>query len=204
MPSTLLLSPGPSRGPSSSGRHARGALLALVAGSCAREPAERLCPEAAAGALVVSELSAAPRGGDPPSPSWIELFNASGDELDLLGVGVRMRRLDGGAEQRLLVRRSLVAPAGEAVVLSQSAEGQEPAFASYGFAADAPGAFYAAAVVTVESCEAELDRLTYARLPAAGSLSLGAWPPSAEANDLAGAWCADAQGSPARRNQPCR
>ncbi len=76
------------------------ALLAVAAASCVREPAERSCPEVAAGALVVSELGAAPRG----EPSWVELVNVAEHEVDLLGVGVRMRRLDGGAEQRSLVR----------------------------------------------------------------------------------------------------
>ncbi len=190
------------------------ALLAGAAVGCAREPEERLCPELAAGALVVSELrvAAAGKGGEA---SWLELFNASAQEVDLQGLGVRLLRLDGGAEQRLLIRRSLPLAAGAQLVLSQALDDARPPYAAYGFAIDAPGPFYAAAAVTVESCEQPVDRMTYAQLPAAASYALGSWPPVAdgpEGNDAAAAWCADAgragaamtPGTPGERNRPCR
>lgn len=168
--------------PSFTGPGVGSALLAVAVAGCVREPAERLCPDVEVGALVVSELGAAPRG----EPSWIELVNATADELDLRGVGVRLRRLDGGAEQRILVREALFVGAGAPVVLRLEAS------------------FYAAGALRVESCEDELDLVTYAQLPAQGSLSLGEQPPSASGNDRPEAWCVDAQGTPAERNRPCR
>lgn len=158
------------------------ALLVVAVAGCARAPVERLCPELEVGALVVSELGAAPRG----EPSWLELVNATADEVDLAGVGIRMRRLDGGAEHRSLVREELLVGPGAPVVVRLEAP------------------FYAAAALWLESCEVDLDRVTYAQLPARGSLSLGEWPPSSSGNDRSEAWCTDAQGSPAERNQPCR
>jgi hypothetical protein len=191
-----------------------GAAVVMGAG-CVREPVERLCPEVAEGALVVSELRIAPsRAGD--SATWIELYNASEAELDLLGVGVRVRRLDGGAEQRLLVRRELVVPAGGLAVLSQMPDDARPAYADYGFGAEAPGPFYATGALAVESCEGVVDRMTYGKQPAEASYAFGAWPPSASGNDEAAAWCADGDragedegepatpGTPRERNPPCR
>lgn len=167
---------------------------------CAREPVERLCPEVAVGALVISEL----RIGDE---TWVELYNASEADLDLLGVGVRVRRLDGGAEQRLLVRRELMLPAGQLAVLSQTRDEERPGYADYGFGADAPGPFYTTAAIAVESCERVVDQMTYGKLAAGASYALGAWPPSASGNDEAAAWCADGEGepgTPGERNPPCR
>jgi hypothetical protein len=190
-----------------------GALLGGALLGCVREPAERLCPEVRAGALVVSELRAAP-AGSAGEASWIELFNASEHELDLEGLGVRLVRLDGGAEQRALVRRALPLAAGAALVLGQTRDDDRPAYAAYGFALDVPGPFYAAGAVAVESCEVLVDRMTYAKLPADASHALGAWPPAADGNDEAAAWCPDAgrdgsasalsPGTPGEGNPPCR
>ena len=190
----------------------KSSLLGVVAcagsSGCVREPAERLCPEVEVGALVVSELRiAARRGGGEESATWIELFNASGAEVDLLGIGVRARRLDGGAEQRLLVRRELVVADGGWVVLSQTDDEARPDYADYGFGAVAAAPFYATAELAVESCERVVDRMTYGKLAVDASYALGAWPPSASGNDEAAAWCADgsgAPGPPGERNSPCR
>lgn len=186
---------------------------AVLAASCVREPVERLCPQVAEGQLVVSELRAAKRGG--AEVSWIELFNAGGAEVELLGMGVRLRRLDGGAEQRLLVRREVAVAAGEYVVLGQVLDDERPAGIAYGFALDVPGPFYAAAAVELESCEVLVDRMAYGQLPAAASYALGVAPPSAAANDAASAWCADSSeveegelegsvGTPGKANRSCR
>jgi hypothetical protein len=191
----------------------KSALLGSVAicAGCVREPAERLCPDVEVGALVVSELRVAASRGGADGATWIELFNASAAEIDLLGIGVRVRRLDGGAEQRLLVRRELVVAAGGLVVLSQTGEGARPGYADYGFGGDVTAPFYATAEIAVESCERVVDRMSYGKLAADASYALGAWPPSASSNDEAAAWCADgdgdgdsAPGTPGERNPPCR
>lgn len=208
------------RGSAAVARLALGLLPALA--GCVREPVERLCPEVAAGELVVSELRAGKRGS--AEVSWIELWNGGAQEIDLLGAAVRWRRLDGGAEQRALVRRSVPVAPGAHVVLGQVVDEARPAWLAYGFAADAPAPFYAAAAVEVESCERLVDRMTYAQLPARGSLALGDEARSALGNDAAAAWCADASagpppggddggrggesedlvGTPGRANPPCR
>jgi hypothetical protein len=186
--------------------------MAAAAG-CVREPAERSCPELEEGQLVVSELRAGVRGG--AEPSWLELWNGGAAEVDLLGAAVRMRRLDGGAEQRALVRRSVVVAGGAYAVLGLVADEQRPAWVDYGFGGDAGSPLYAAGAVEVESCELTVDRMTYARLPERASLALGEEARSAVGNDEAAAWCADARvasagaggatvGTPGEDNRACR
>jgi hypothetical protein len=146
--------------------------------------------------------------------SWIELWNG-GAEIDLRGAAVRIRRLDGGAEQRALVRRSVVVAGGEYAVLGQVADEERPAWVDYGFGVDVPSPLYAAAAIEVESCEVMVDRMTYAQLPAMASLALREEARSAAGNDEAAAWCADASvalegasgetvGTPGKANRPCR
>ena len=55
-----------------------------------REPAETVCPQLAAGDLVVSEVRG-PQRPEDASGAWVEIFNASGREVDLLGIKVRFR-----------------------------------------------------------------------------------------------------------------
>lgn len=189
-------------------------LGAMVGGAgCVREPVERLCPDVEEGQLVVSELRVGKRGGS--EASWIELWNGGEAEVDLLGAAVRIRRLDGGAEQRALVRRSVVVAAGEYAVLGQVRDEARPAWVDYGVGPDAPSPLYAAAAVEVESCEVLVDRMTYAQLPAVASLALSEEARSAAENDEAAAWCADASeasggaggetvGTPGKANRSCR
>ncbi|MEZ4361063.1 MAG: hypothetical protein R3B48_12840 [Kofleriaceae bacterium] len=185
------------------------AALACGAGACARPPAERWCPPLAQGDLRVSELYAGDRAQG--WEGWVEVFNATAQDVELLGLAVRLRRLDGGAEQRLLVRREVVLAGGGYGALSLSTDAGRAAFASYGLADVAPASLYPAGAVQLETCEVVVDRVRYAGLPSDGSLARGASSLGAAGGDDAGSWCearaasaAEPPGTPGEENGPCR
>lgn len=61
--------------------------ICLVAG-CTRDPVTAVCPTIAAGDLVVTEIRG-PQTPDDSNGPWVELFNASGQSIDLEGVRIR-------------------------------------------------------------------------------------------------------------------
>lgn len=177
-------------------------ILGLTAG-CVRAPAEAQCPAVAPGELAITEVRGAGRGGAAP---WIEV--RAERELDLLGLRLRVRRPDGGAEQVALVRSSVVVGAGGYAVLA--AAELELAPANYVFAEELP--WFSTAALQLESCEGMVDRMVHPVLPENGTYSLGrpeAGGSFAAHNDRAGAWCFDTLGTgalvgtPGQENRPC-
>ncbi|MGN6111037.1 MAG: hypothetical protein ACTHU0_38420 [Kofleriaceae bacterium] len=178
-------------------------LGAAGATGCTRDAEEAVCPDVAPGELVITELRGPQRPEDSLGP-WIEIYNASGRELDLAGTRVRFRRKDGSSEVSVLVRRAVPAPAGSYTVLGLFPDEQRPGHVDYGMASDFHERFLAAAAVDVETCGERIDRMTYDALPTTGTYSLGG-APDAEANDLPASWCNDAlagAGSPGTPQQP--
>jgi hypothetical protein len=178
-------------------------LLALAVG-CVRDPVAAECPDLAPGELVVTEL----RGPQDPEDAlgvWVEVYNASGGTVDLLGTKVRFRRKDGSSEVPILVRRSVSVPAGSYAVLGLVPDDDtRPAHINYGFAGDFHQTFLAAAAVDVEACGTRIDRAVYDVLPDTGTYSLGITP-NADENDIPAAWCTNAasEGTPQQANPPC-
>lgn len=174
---------------------AAGLLAMLAPAACAREPAEAVCPELAAGDLVVTEVRYTDELEDPLG-SWIELHNASGRAIDLLGVKLRIRDAQDGEDGGLplLVRRSLAAAPGGYTVLGLFDDVDPPPHVDYGFLVD-----YAAAdrtwvggrgAIHVDSCGAEIDRAPYVPRSEPGTYSLGG-APDARRNDDELLWCTD-------------
>lgn len=194
-------------------RFLHGALLAAaVAPGCARDPADAICPAAAPGDLVVTELRGEQSGGDTWG-QWIELYNAGAD-LDLEGAVIDLRAIDGSRTFRVLVRRSVPVAAGDYVVLGDFPDATRPAHVDYGFQGDFTGTFPSTGGVTVTACGDPADAYQFPALPATGTWSLGLSPPTADGNDDAGAWCADTApsddttqlglpGTPGAANRPC-
>jgi hypothetical protein len=189
--------------------------LVALAGGCAHEPAEAICPAIGAGDLVITELRGVQADRGDTWGQWIEIHNATGAPVDLEGVVVDLRRIDGGSRQRMLVRRALaVAPGGYAVV-GKWRDADRPDHADYGFGTDFAAAFPTAGGVTVSACGLLVDEVIFADgVPAAGTWSLGLDPPNAAGNDDASAWCADRDpgddptmiglpGTPGAPNRPC-
>lgn len=181
---------------------------ALFAG-CTREPAEALCPPIGEGDLVVTEIAGPQTGNDLVKP-WIELYNASGAPIDLYGIKVRFRRLDGSNETAILVRREVTAAPGAYTVLGLDDEAELAPYLDYGFASDFHTSWLSSAAVDVEACGVQIDRARYDSLPRTGSFALGVTPPTADANDLPASWCTDDRtdllgvpGSPQQPNPAC-
>lgn len=179
----------------------RAACLLFAVAACAREPLEN-CPVLAEGDLVVTEIAS---DDDAANGQWLELFNASGAALDLEGLRLRFRTLDGASEERVIVRRSLPVGAGEYVVLGRFFDEGRPDHVDYGFIADYNRAWLGAAAVQIEACTQEVDLAQYSALPETGTFSLGTMPPDYESNDLATSWCFDPTptGTPGAANTPC-
>ena len=196
-------------------------LLAAGATGCERDMVPAICPAAGAGGLVITEI----RGNQSGTTSdtlgqWIELYNASGGDLDLEGLTLDLRRLDGSDQGLVRVRRSLPVAAGAYVVLGRFDDATRPAYVDYGWAPDLLTSsgqlrdIVSAGAIDADACEQQVDRVVFEALPAAGTYALGVSPPDADANDAAAAWCTDASddddpitrglpGSPGEANPPC-
>ncbi len=196
-------------------RHLVACGLAALA-ACTRDPAAELCPALLSGDLVVTEIR--PEQGGTYA-QWVELYNASGLDLDLEGLMVDVLAIDESVHLRLLVRRSLPLADGEYVALGEALDADRDAYLGYGFGADFEQEGTAKDLPTsgrivVSACGDEIDRVQFEGLPDEGTYSLGALPPDATQNDVDGAWCVDTTpssdttqiglpGTPGAANTPC-
>ena len=188
--------------------------IACVAssGACTRDPEEALCPDVGAGALIVTEVRGPQMPADAVNGEWVELYNASGATVDLIGVRVRFRRKDGSSEIPVIVRENVEVAAGAYAVLGLFLnDGTRPAHVDYGFASDFTESWLSAAAIDVESCGTRIDRATYDALPRMGTFSFsGNAPLDSNMNDDLRLWCTNAAmtgttypGSPRAANPPC-
>lgn len=207
--------------------HIGGALVWLLVAGCERPLDPEICPQIGVGDLVISELRGKqppPADVEPPPPEdnqgeWMELYNAGGGTLDLYGLAIVLRKLDGSSEGLVRVRRSLTVAAGDRVVLSFYTDDARAPHTDYGWFPDFPDSageaqsIFDSGVIDVESCGLRIDRVVV-DLPSSGTLALGVEPPSAAANDDAAMWCNDTTpesaptivgmpGTPGASNNPC-
>ncbi|MEM9457140.1 MAG: hypothetical protein AAGF11_23380 [Myxococcota bacterium] len=183
-----------------------------TATGCVREP-EPCLLELAEGDLVLTELRG-PQQGPDSRGEWFEIYNATDDNLDLLGLRGVLTSLRGTQQRDFLVRESLVVTPGQYVVLgslpldpsvrpeidySFNADfRQDPSFEDTdGLVlpddADAdPMELFSSARVELRACGQVIDSFVYADLPVEGTYGFdGAMMPDAEANDVATRWCVD-------------
>lgn len=161
----------------------------VLAAGCVRDDAEAVCPDLAQGDLVITEIGGPQTGNDLLKP-WVEIYNASGSPVDLLGVRVRFRRLDGSGENAIIVRRSVTAAPGSYTVLGLADDANLESYLDYGFLVDYHAGWLSTAAVDVEACNQLIDRTDYDSLPLVGTRSLSV-PPTESANDLPLNWCTD-------------
>jgi hypothetical protein len=200
-----------------------GALVFGVSASgCAREPDQDICPAVGVGDLVVSEV----RGEQTDDNSnldqgqWVELYNASSATIDLRGLQLLFRKVDGSDEGRVIIRHSVEVAAGDRAVLSSFDDNALPAHVDYGWYPDFLNSSGNAAslfdngVIDVLACDVQIDRVRIEDLPSAGTWSFGIEPPDAAVNDDVDLWCTDATddtdpgtiglpGTPGASNHPC-
>lgn len=187
--------------------------VGLVIGGCARDSLDWECPNVGEGDLVVTELRGKQSGTDIYR-EWIEIYNGSGQSLDLYGTQLWLQRLDGGAEGRIIIRESgLLVSAGDYVVVGDFPSTDLPEHVDYGYEQDFSSELYNGGAVDIMACGVRIDRVIYRDLPSKGTLSFDGSvdPPTAEANDDETAWCQDdngetefgTPGTPGEGNIPC-
>lgn len=176
-------------------------LIAL--GACAHDPAPELCPDVAAGDLVVTELRGEQSGADSWG-QWIEVQNRTGAAIDLEGLVIDLKSIDGSTQLRMLVRAPVEVPALGHAALGRPADGAGAAHLAYDLGADLDASFPSSGGVTLLACGAETDQVVFNGLP-----TMGTW-----ALDDGGTWCADTTpgddttmlgvpGTPGAPNRPC-
>jgi hypothetical protein len=187
------------------------ALFVPVLVACTSDPVSEICPPIGAGDLVVTELRGN-QGGT--SGEWIEVVNVSSRSLDLYGLQLRIRGLDGDGLETAIVRRALVVPAGGRAVIGAFSDDQRPSHVGYGWHPDLIGSGGAvqhlpdSGAIDLVTCDVVIDRVVWNDLPSAGTRSLGLDPPDANGNDNPAAWCVntagpDGAGSPGESNPAC-
>lgn len=162
----------------------------VLAAGCVRDAADAVCPVLAEGDLVVTEIGGPQTGNELHKP-WVELYNASDAAIDLLGVKIRFRRMDGSGENAIIVRRSVLAAPGSYTVLGLDDDDDRASYLDYGFLVDYHASWLSSAAVDVEACGELIDRARYSSLPREGSYSLGTMPPTALENEVDANWCID-------------
>jgi hypothetical protein len=179
------------------------ATMALVpAVACTRDTVGE-CPDVSPGEVVITEFRGA-QTGDETAVIWLELFNTSSGSIDLEGMKVRFRTIDGGTDIPVIVRRPVSLPAGGYGVLGLVPDDSLPDFVDYGFSGDFHQGYLAAAAVDLISCDTLIDRARYDNLPKAGTYSFGGTP-TADNNDDPTLWCTNptSTGTPKAANPPC-
>jgi hypothetical protein len=170
------------------------------AAGCVHEPAAEICPPAGAGDLVITEIAE----GSDPGQTWIEVYNATGGDLDLEGTVVQVVSVDGATDLHMLIRRPLPLSAGDYVVLGDVDDAGRPDTIDYGFGGDFSRAPPNAGAFTISACGTQVDRVVFDAIPSDGTWSYGDAPPTADGNDDQGAWCTGtADGTPGTGNPPC-
>lgn len=186
-------------------------VVALVVPSfgCERDPLDVECPEVGPGGLVITEVRGDQDGADDSQGEWIELFNASGSTIDLVGLRIVMKTLNGSSVEDFTVRRSVPVAAGAYVTLGNFPDGQEPSHVDYGYSDEFDGSINSTGAIEAIACGVEIDQVVYQSLPGNGTLSFdgAVQPPDAGENDKETSFCIDAngagEGSPQQENPPC-
>ena len=194
-------------------------LLGVVAtlSGCPRDPEPGLCPIVDPGELVFTEVRAPSDGNGGSLGTWIELFNASDDQLDLFGLRIEVQPISGEDPFIMLVRREgVVVEPSDYVVFGRFDDRSLPDYVDYGYERDYDKPLPRDARVEVGACDVIVDTAVYFGAPADGSLALdGAIKPSVAANDESSAFCHDLTpasgsmtdlglpGTPGEDNTPC-
>jgi hypothetical protein len=175
----------------------RRVLAVSVLAACVREPVEEICPPVGPGDLVISEIRGDQTAAeDIAGGQWIEIYNASSSMVDLYGLHIRLRRVDGSDEDRIIIRRDgVMIGAGGFAVIGLGSDAARLPFMAYGAGTDTGADIFTSAAIDIRGCgDVEIDVTQYTGLTRAGTLSVhGGTPPAADTNDDANpsceAWC---------------
>lgn len=194
--------------------------VAWLVSGCVRDAEPLVCDGMLEGDLVVTEIRG-PQSGADSRGQWIELFNTSGRPIDIEGVVIDYKELDGGGTRGpILVRRSVIVDPGDYVVLGHHgpAPTDIPPFVDYSFFADwfsddggvpivdvngtvvdtlggeakTANLYANGGILNVEACGAVVDRFVYMQpLPDVGTLALDGSLEPSAEFNEEPAWCND-------------
>ena len=176
--------------------------------ACERAPLEIDCPDVGLGGLVISEVRGDQEGDQDSQGQWIEVYNASGVTIDLVGLRIVLKTLDGSSIEEFTVRRSVPVTAGGYATLGSFNDDQLPSHINYGYADELDRNMNTTGAIELVACGDEIDQVVYQALPELGTLALdGALSPDAAANDDQANFCVDSagagEGTPQKENPPC-
>lgn len=145
------------------------------------------------GDLVITEVFADHQGaggGRDDGKEWFEIYNASGRAIDLAGVAVAHRRLDGSRASTHAITRARIA-AGQFFTLGSAAPDDVPAYLDYGYGRDLGDLFNTGGGTLALSCgDAEIDRASYGDVAPGHARELtAAAAPDYTLNDDPASWC---------------
>lgn len=144
------------------------------------------CSGLIAGDLVISEIMAAPRTDEA---EWFEIYNASGTDLDLAGLTLLSRKVDGTAEKRHVVSELMVS-ANRYVVVGDAFSTTLPAYVNYGYGKALGALVNSGGQLALKCGDVVVDEVTYAAQTTGESWSLsGGVAPDYLRNDDQLQWC---------------
>ncbi|MBK8263165.1 MAG: lamin tail domain-containing protein [Nannocystis sp.] len=195
------------------------ALLALAGAACAGDDGdtsatageEPTCvAQLDAGALVITEIMADPDGADA-GREWFEIYNASGDTVNLRDVVLTFAKADGTGQKVHTIAVDAELQPGQYFTLGDVLQGAAPAHVDYGYGADLGALNNSSGRVQVLCGKTIVDQVLFQDSKQKYTRSFtGALEPSAAQNDDQTQWCdapelysATDYGSPRAANPAC-
>ncbi|HMG52621.1 MAG TPA: lamin tail domain-containing protein [Kofleriaceae bacterium] len=176
------------------------AAAAAAALACACGPAPPAAVGCTAGLgpgdLVITEVFADARAaggssGIDTGREWFEIYNATGDALDLSGLAIRHSRPDGSRPSAHTIGGGARIAAGQFFTLGSAAPGAGPAYLDYDYGADLGGLFNTEGGRLALACgDDEIDQAVYGDVVQGHARELSAaLPPDYTLNDDPLNWC---------------
>jgi hypothetical protein len=187
-------------------------LLSLAVAGCGPRPETpaAVCAGINPGDLVFTEFLNDPEGVDT-GKEYLELFNASGTELDLKGLTLYAGRVDGSAPRGVLLKSVSVAASGYLALGDFRDAAALPAWLGYSYGDGLSSLPNTEGIIGVRCGELVIDELRYGEgKPGRARTFNGRYMPHTGLNDDLKSWCdAPAEftpgwyGSPGAANAPC-
>ncbi|HEY1549318.1 MAG TPA: lamin tail domain-containing protein [Kofleriaceae bacterium] len=172
----------------------RNALVCLLIVAAACGPTTKHAPACTAelnpGDLVITEVFADSADGADAGKEWFEIFNNTGDPVELEGLVITASRPDGSSPQQHVMRELVIAP-GQYLTLGNSAQADVAAWIAYGYDDDL-GSLYntGGGALALQCGDVMVDQAGYDSVKPGHSREFtDAQPPDATLNDDAANWC---------------
>lgn len=188
------------------------AVVVLIACACAPPETPDACMGRMPGDLVITEFLNNPAGTDTGS-EWIEIYNTLGTAIELKGITVYTKNIDGTGVRNHVIRAGRAEPRGY-FVLGDVRSGANPAYVNYAYGGDLSNLSNTDGIIGLRCGTAitfdEVQHLVTATSNRSRQLD-GALTPDAMTNDDETKWCSATQalagtdnfGTPGQANTVC-